>query len=132
MPNEGNLFAEIASALREEEIARLFEAPGILIERIVSNGQMSPPGFWYDQAETEWVLVVRGAAEILFEDENVARKLKAGDYLVIAPHRRHRVTWTDPQQPTIWLAIHIGDNISRVPGSEGPLSSTVLPSGSEM
>jgi cupin 2 domain-containing protein len=83
----------------------LLSRPGVRIERIVSWGQASPAGFWYDQAEGEWVLVIAGAAWLRFEDETDARVLGPGDWLDIAPHRRHRVDRTDPAVPTIWLAI---------------------------
>jgi len=86
----------------------LLERPGLKIERIVSHGQASPPGFWYDQPQGEWVVVVAGAARLRFEDEAAARALRAGDSLDIAAHRRHRVEWTDPAGPTIWIAVHYG------------------------
>jgi cupin 2 domain-containing protein len=88
-----------------ERIDALLSRPGLRIERIVSWGQASPAGFWYDQAESEWVLVIAGAARLRFEDETDARHLVAGDWVDIAPHRRHRVDWTDPQVATIWLAV---------------------------
>jgi cupin 2 domain-containing protein len=78
----------------------------VRIERIVSTGQASPPGFWYDQPWTEWVLLLAGAAGLLFEDEPTPRPLKAGDYLLIPAGQRHRVEWTDATQPTVWLAVH--------------------------
>jgi cupin 2 domain-containing protein len=107
MPDGGKLFDSLPASRDAEEMTTLLARPGVRIERIVSTGQVSSPGFWYDQEETEWILIVKGAAEILFEDEDAPRKLTAGDYVTITPHRRHRVTWTDPGRPTIWLAIHI-------------------------
>jgi len=101
-----NLFAGFSSASTEEQFAELLSRPGIRIERIVSTGQTSPPDFWYEQADAEWVLVLQGEALLRFEDEAQARRLKPGDFLDIAPNRRHRVDWTDPSQPTIWLAVH--------------------------
>jgi len=86
----------------------LLERPGLKIERIVSHGHASPPGFWYDQPQGEWVLVVAGAARVRFEDEAAPRALAAGDSLDIAAHRRHRVEWTDPAGPTVWIAVHYG------------------------
>jgi cupin 2 domain-containing protein len=83
-----------------------FADPGFRVERIVSTGQASPPGFWYDQDVAEWVVLLSGAAELQFEDETAPRKLAPGDWIDIAAHRRHRVNWTDPSQPSIWLAIH--------------------------
>lgn len=102
-----NLFSRLPSSPgADEQFLRLLEEPGLVVERIVSTGQCSPPGFWYDQEEAEWVAVLSGRALLRFEDEPEARALGPGDFIDIAPHRRHRVEWTDPQEPTIWLAIH--------------------------
>ena len=94
------------STATDEQFSELLKQPGLRIERIVSTGQCSPPDFWYDQPEGEWVLLIQGAARLRFADEAEARHLKAGDFVDITPHRRHRVDWTTPDQPTIWLAIH--------------------------
>ena len=100
-----NLFSLLPSADAEEAVDTLLSRPGLRIERIVSQGQASPPGFWYDQAEGEWVLLLTGAARLRFADETEARLLEPGDWLEIAPHRRHRVEWTDPTAATVWLAV---------------------------
>ena len=84
----------------------LAEIPGGKIERIVSTGQASPPGYWYDQDETEWVFLIAGSAGLLIEGEGAARVLGAGDFVEIPAHVRHRVEWTDARKPTIWLAVH--------------------------
>jgi cupin 2 domain-containing protein len=104
-----NVFAALSGPGAGERFDVLLERTGLKIERIVSHGQASPPGFWYDQPQGEWVLVVAGAARLRFEDEPAARALAAGDSLDIAAHRRHRVEWTDPAGPTIWIAVHYGD-----------------------
>ena len=83
----------------------LLTRPGLRIERIVSLGRASPPGFWYDQEEGEWVVLLAGAAQLRFADEAAPRRLLPGDWLDIAAHRRHRVEWTDPAVPTVWLAV---------------------------
>ena len=102
-----NIFAGIpSSTATAEEFSQLLQRPGLRIERIVSTGHCSPPEFWYEQADGEWVLLIEGAARLRFADENAARQLKPGDFVDIAPQRRHRVDWTAPDQPTIWLAIH--------------------------
>lgn len=102
-----NLFADLLRSTGEnEQFSNLLARPGLRIERIVSTGQCSPPGFWYDQAEGEWVALVQGRAILRFEDTAEAVTLAAGDFVDIAPHRRHRVDWTDPDQPTVWLAVH--------------------------
>jgi cupin 2 domain-containing protein len=75
------------------------------LERIHSCLASSPEGFWYDQSEHEWVLVLRGSARLRFEDETDARDLCVGDSLLIAPHRRHRLLATDPDPGTLWLAL---------------------------
>jgi cupin 2 domain-containing protein len=100
-----NLFASLPDTDAVEYVDILLTRPRIRIERIVSFGQANPPGFWYDQEEGEWVLVLAGAARLRFADESEARLLGPGDWLDIVPHRRHRVEWTDPMTPTIWLAI---------------------------
>jgi cupin 2 domain-containing protein len=107
MIGAGNLFANIAERGPREEIAVLAETAGARIERIVSTGQASPPGFWYDQAETEWVILLAGKAALRFESEPEPRVLGPGDWLEIPAHARHRVEWTEAQQPTVWLAVHL-------------------------
>jgi cupin 2 domain-containing protein len=103
----GTLSADVPDQLEAERFDQLLAVGNVRIERIVSTGQATPPGEWFDQAWDEWVLVIRGAAEILLADEDAPRVLKPSDYLFIPAHVRHRVTFTDPNQPTIWLAIHI-------------------------
>jgi cupin 2 domain-containing protein len=101
-----NLFADLPpGALAAERSDTLLARPGLRVERIVSTGQCSPPGFWYDQAEGEWVAVLQGEARLRFADEPAARHLRAGDQLDIAPHRRHRVDWTPSDAVTVWLAV---------------------------
>ena len=87
----------------DEEFRSLLTRPGLRIERIVSTGQISPD--WYDQEEDEWVLLIEGSAHLLVEGEDEL-VLGPGDHLLIAAHVRHRVTRTDPDRPTIWLAVH--------------------------
>ena len=100
-----NLLSPLPEADTAERVDALLTRPGLRIERIVSRGQASPVGFWYDQAEGEWVTVLAGAARLRFADESEARVLGPGDWVDIAPHRRHRVEWTDPAVPTVWLAV---------------------------
>jgi cupin 2 domain-containing protein len=105
----GNLFASLPAGLDAEQITVLLANANLRIERIVSTGQASPPGFWYDQHWAEWVVVLAGGAGVLFEGEAEPRVLRAGDYILIPPHRRHRVAWTDREHPTVWLAVHYAD-----------------------
>jgi cupin 2 domain-containing protein len=102
----GNLFSGCPAPSPEEDVQILLDKPGLRIERIVSRGHASPPGFWYDQPGDEWVLVVKGAGEVLFEGEARPRRLGPGDYLHIPAGRRHRVSYTAPDEETIWVAVH--------------------------
>jgi len=104
---QGNLFAGLPTLpAATEELVTLLEKPGLRIERIVSTGQVSPEGFWYDQLQDEWVVLLSGAAGLRFENETEIRKLKPGDWLHIPAHTKHRVEWTDANAPSVWLAVH--------------------------
>jgi cupin 2 domain-containing protein len=102
----GNLFDNIPANATEELFTTLFQTTGLRIERIVSQGQASPPGFWYDQEEDEWVIVLEGSATVQFDGEPQPVELHRGSYLNIPAHVRHRVAWTDPNRKTVWLAVH--------------------------
>jgi cupin 2 domain-containing protein len=101
-----NLFADAPQDRVEEQFTELLRTPNVKIERIVSSGQASPPGFWYDQDWPEWVIVLTGSAGLLLEGEAAPRILKPGDYVHIPAHARHRVAWTDAEVTTVWLAVH--------------------------
>ena len=96
-----NILAGVPDRLDDERIDELILADGLRIERIISTGQASPPGFWYDQDWNEWVAVLSGSAGLLFEGEAEPRVLRPGDFVSIPAHARHRVEWTDPAQPTV-------------------------------
>jgi cupin 2 domain-containing protein len=102
----GNIFDGVPRSIPAEEIVTLASSPDVQIERIVSTGHASPPGEWYDQDRAEFVVLLEGAAGLLFEGEAKIRVMRRGDFLRIPPHARHRVEWTAPDRPTIWLAIH--------------------------
>ena len=102
-----NLFADLPKQLPNELPTALLESGNVRIERIVSQGHTSPEGFWYDQDQHEWVIVLKGAAKLRFEDEIV--EMKPGDFINIPAHKQHRVEWTTPDEPTIWLAVHYGE-----------------------
>ena len=104
-----NLFAALPEASADEHIEVLLDRPGIRLERIVSHGQASPPGYWYDQEDGEWVMVLRGQARLRLDGEAEDRVLGPGDYLYLAPHVRHRVAWTAPHEPTVWLALFVAE-----------------------
>jgi cupin 2 domain-containing protein len=99
-----NLFTSIPEPSDTEFFEDLLRTPGIGIERIVSKGHASPAEGWYDQDEHEWVMVVQGAAVITFEQGGDVR-LESGDYINIPAHCRHKVSWTNPEQATVWLAV---------------------------
>lgn len=103
-----NLYDHVPDRLEAERLDVLLQTAALRLERIVSRGQATPPGEWWAQDRAEWVVVLRGAAGLRFEDEAEARVLRPGDHLHIAAHRRHRVEWTDAAEATIWLALHYG------------------------
>ena len=81
MVRSGNLFAGIPARSGAELTTILAEGPGVTVERVVSTGQASPPGFWYDQDRTEWVILLQGAARLLIEGEETQRTLQPGDFV---------------------------------------------------
>ncbi len=100
-----SIYKTIPDNLPEEVIEELIHSQAVRIKRIVSRGHASPPGFWYDQEENEWVIVLEGSAGLLLEGDENQTVLKKGDYLNIPAHTKHRVEWTDKTGETIWLAI---------------------------
>ena len=104
----GNLAATLPADLSGEACEAIVAYGTTRIERIVSKGHSSPPGFWYDQDENEWVLLIRGAARLEFENRSDPVDLVPGAYVDIPAGVRHRVAWTDPDQPTVWLAVWYG------------------------
>jgi len=101
-----NLFSGIPQEIPQEIMEVLLKTPDFHLERIVSNGQATPPGQWYDQDTHEWVALLSGSAGLLFAGEDEPRVLRPGDYVLIPAHCRHRVEWTDPEEKTVWLALH--------------------------
>ncbi|WP_019614054.1 cupin domain-containing protein [Psychromonas ossibalaenae] len=101
----GNLFEKLPADFSCEVFENLVDSKNVKIERIISKGHTSPESGWYEQNTNEWVMVVQGAAEISFVDRP-AVNLKAGDYLEIKAQQKHKVSWTDPEIETIWLAVH--------------------------
>jgi len=98
-----NLFANLPTQLPDELCTTLLDADDVRIERIVSLGHASLEGFWYDQDQHEWVMLLEGAARLRFEDEFL--EMKPGDFINIPAHKKHRVEWTTPDEPTVWLAV---------------------------
>jgi cupin 2 domain-containing protein len=101
-----NLLDDIPAALPEELFTPLLEGNSFRIERIVSQGHASPPGFWYDQDDDEWFIVLEGCAVLEIEGFCETFELLRGSYMRVPAHTRHRVVWTDPSERTVWLAIH--------------------------
>jgi cupin 2 domain-containing protein len=100
-----NLFDALPNSLPQEFVEALACGEHVRIERIVTTGQMSPEGFWYDQEESEWVAVLSGKAKLRFDGDLEPITLSPGDHVLIPAHRKHRVEWTSPDEPTVWLAV---------------------------
>ena len=99
-----NLFARPVEQNAGEHLEALLVRRGFTLERILSSGHASPPGFWYDQDRDEWVALLAGDAELLFEEGAERVLLRAGDHLLIPAHKRHRVERTSSD--AVWLALH--------------------------
>lgn len=102
-----NIFNLPPSLPNKELFDSLVSNDNILIERIISTGQTTPPGEWYDQDKDEWVILLQGEAVLSYEDGKQIQ-LKAGDYLFIPAHQKHRVEYRSSKPPCIWLAVHGG------------------------
>ncbi len=101
-----NIFSDIPVQTPKEILETIIKSDQFKIERIISRGQATTEGDWYDQEKNEWVLVLRGNAGLLFEGSEEIVIMKTGDYINIPAHKKHRVEWTDPKEETIWLAVH--------------------------
>jgi cupin 2 domain-containing protein len=100
-----NIFSDIPDNIPEEIFETIISSETISIERIISKGHRSLKGFWYDQEKNEWVILLKGAARIRFENQEEPIHLKPGDHIHIPAHCRHRVEWTDPDCTTVWIAV---------------------------
>lgn len=100
-----NILLDLPDSI-DEIFETLLEKPGIKIERIISSGQATPEGVWYDQGGDEWVLLLCGSAELQIDGESSLRRLEPGDFLLLPAGCRHRVAWTDPDVKSVWLAVH--------------------------
>ncbi len=101
-----NIFDDIPQHLPKELVQTLIQAANVRIERIISLGHASPADFWYDQPQHEWVVVLKGAARLQFEDGML--EMKPGDFINIPACKKHRVDWTTPDEPTVWLGVRYG------------------------
>lgn len=102
-----NIFDDLPQHLPKEVVQTLIRAADVRIERIISHGHASAPDFWYDQPQHEWVIVLKGAARLQFEDSMV--EMKVGDFVNIPAFKKHRVDWTTPDEPTVWLGVRYGE-----------------------
>ncbi|MGA3116107.1 MAG: cupin domain-containing protein [Syntrophobacteraceae bacterium] len=102
---KANIYSDVPDRVPEEIFETLAESGKVRVERIISDAHASPEGFWYDQDENEWVLLLQGSAALRFEKEDELHVLRPGDWVDIPAHQRHRVEWTDPKQKTLWLAV---------------------------
>ena len=98
-----NIFEQIIVDKNEEKFFEIFKNETIKIEKIVSNGQISPENFWYEQEKSEFILLLEGFAILEFEDRVV--ELKRGDCINIEAMEKHRVKFTSLDEPTIWFAV---------------------------
>jgi cupin 2 domain-containing protein len=103
---KGNLFGKLPGPTPDEVIETLWALPGLTVERIVSHGQATPAGSWYDQDADEWVVLLTGAARLRIEGRDELLEMRPGDYVLLPAHLRHRVEWTDPDRDSVWLAVH--------------------------
>ncbi len=103
--NKSNIFEAIPNELRQELFEDIVSTESLKIERIVSYGHTTTDFEWYIQERNEWVILLQGEAVLSFENEDDLR-LKSGDYINIPALKKHRVSWTKPDEETIWLAVH--------------------------
>ena len=88
----------------DEEFTEVLHSKDMKIERIVSTGQTTPAGEWYDQDQDEWVVLIQGKAVLEYETGEKLR-LSAGDHVLLPAHCRHRVACTSHNPPCIWIAV---------------------------
>jgi cupin 2 domain-containing protein len=101
-----NILSGLPDSGRDEIFTSLLKTDRFHLERIVSTGQITPPGEWLSQERHEWVLVLKGRARLRFKEEDRPHDLETGDAVFIPAGCSHRVEWTDPDQETVWLALH--------------------------
>jgi cupin 2 domain-containing protein len=102
-----NIYDDLPQHFPKEVVQTLIRAADVRIERIISHGHASAADFWYDQPQHEWVIVLKGATGLQFEDGKV--EMKVGDFINIPAHKKHRVDWTTPDEPTVWLGVRYGE-----------------------
>lgn len=99
-----NVFESISGEVKQELCENIVSSRDVRVERIISKGHTSPKSGWYDQDKNEWVMILKGSGTLVFENgEDV--QLNPGDYMTIPKNTKHKVSWTDPESITIWLAV---------------------------
>lgn len=111
----GNLYDDPGTPGPEERVTELVARDGARVERIVSTGQATPAGEWYDQADDEFVVLLAGEAGLTFADSGDTHALMPGDWFWIPAHCRHRVAWTSHAPAAVWLAVHVPPAITTLP-----------------
>ena len=102
-----SLWEAVPDTLADKEFTEILASgKDVRVERIVSKGHSSPDHFWYDSDQAEWVALLSGEAKLRFKEQDVQIHMKPGDHLTIAPHQEHRIEWTTPDQPSVWLAVY--------------------------
>ena len=102
-----NIFSSLPEKPLDAEVFEtLLQNSNVKVERIISTGQITPSDKWYDQEQDEWVILLKGQATLLLENESEI-SLQSGDYVFIKAHQKHKVTWTSPDKACVWLALHI-------------------------
>jgi cupin 2 domain-containing protein len=101
-----NIYARIPEGFREEMFEDILHGGAFKLKRVVSQGQATALGQWYDQDRDEWVVLLSGSAGIRVEGQEEVMVLKPGDYVHLPAHQKHRVEWTDAKAATVWLAIY--------------------------
>jgi cupin 2 domain-containing protein len=100
-----NIFNIDKSLLQGDEVfEEIIRDKNVRIQRVISYGHVSPDGFWYDQPENEWVILLQGKAKITFQD-NKETNLQKGDSIFLPAHQRHRVSYTSKKPACIWLTV---------------------------
>lgn len=102
-----NIYKNIPNKLDDELVETIATSSNVNIERIVSMGQASPEGFWYDQDEDEFVILLKGSAGLKFKNTDKIIEMHEGDYLTIKAHEEHRVEWTSQTEKTVWLCVFV-------------------------
>ena len=101
---ETNFFSKIPELQPGmEEIENILRHGNVRIERITGSGAVSPDGFWFDQDENEWVMLLQGDAVIEFTD-GTKTQMTAGSYISLPAHEKHRLVYTSSDPACIWLA----------------------------